>query len=38
MDNRFIEKARNIHGDKYDYSLVKYITAKSKMNYHNTKV
>lgn len=28
--DKFIEKARKVHGDKYDYSLVKYI------NSHNT--
>ena len=27
----FIEKAKNIHGDKYDYSLVKYIHNKEKV-------
>ena len=28
----FIEKAKRIHGDKYDYSLVKYIGNKIKVN------
>ena len=28
---KFIEKARKIHGDKYDYSMVRYITAKEKV-------
>ena len=27
----FIEKARNVHGDKYDYSKVSYINAKTKV-------
>ena len=27
----FIEKAKDIHGDKYDYSLVDYISAKTKV-------
>lgn len=27
----FIEKARKVHGDKYDYSKVKYINAKTKV-------
>ena len=27
----FIEKAKNIHGDKYNYSLVDYVTAKTKI-------
>lgn len=35
----FIRKAKSIHGDKYDYSLVEYVTAhinvKIKCNYHN---
>ena len=34
MDNskndKFIEKARAIHGDKYDYSKINYKTAKTK--------
>lgn len=29
--NEFIEKARNIHGDIYDYSLVNYINAQTKV-------
>jgi len=29
--NEFIEKAKQIHGDKYDYSLVNYIQANSKI-------
>jgi hypothetical protein len=28
---KFIEKARKIHGDKYDYSKVEYISAKEKV-------
>ena len=28
----FIEKSRKIHGDKYDYSNVKYITDRIKVN------
>ena len=27
----FIEKARKVHGDKYDYSKVDYINAKTKV-------
>ena len=27
----FIEKARNVHGDKYDYSKVEYIDARTKV-------
>ena len=27
----FIEKARAIHGDKYDYSKVEYVNAKTKV-------
>ncbi len=27
----FIEKAKNVHGDKYDYTLLKYINAKTKV-------
>ena len=27
----FIEKSKEIHGDKYDYSLVKYINSKTKV-------
>jgi len=27
----FVEKARNIHGDKYDYSKVKYVNSSSKV-------
>jgi len=27
----FIEKAKKIHGDKYDYSLVKYVDTKTKV-------
>jgi hypothetical protein len=27
----FIEKAKNIHGDKYDYSLVEYVTTSHKV-------
>jgi hypothetical protein len=29
--NSFIEKAKKTHGDKYDYSLVKYINCRSKI-------
>lgn len=29
--SKFIEKARLIHGDKYDYSLVEYVDASSKV-------
>ena len=29
--NEFIEKAKKIHGDKYDYSKVEYINAKTKV-------
>lgn len=28
---QFIEKAKNIHGDKYDYSITEYTTAKQKL-------
>jgi len=28
----FIEKAKKVHGDKYDYSLVNYISSKKKVN------
>ena len=31
-NNGFIKKARNIHGNKYDYSLVNYTKNKSKIN------
>ena len=30
-DEQFIEKARNIHGDKYDYSLVEYKNNRTKV-------
>ena len=30
-NEQFIEKARIIHGDRYDYSLVKYMSAKIKV-------
>lgn len=30
-DNKFIEKAKNIHGDKYDYSKVNYINSEIKV-------
>ena len=30
--NIFIDKSRKIHGDKYDYSLVNYINAKTKVS------
>ena len=29
---QFIERAKNIHGDKYNYELVVYTTAKAKVN------
>lgn len=29
---KFIEKARGIHGDKYDYSLVNYKNNKTKVD------
>lgn len=29
---RFIEKAKSIHGDKYDYSLVKYVNCNTKVS------
>ena len=28
----FTEKAKKVHGDKYDYSLVKYINSRTKIN------
>lgn len=28
---KFIEKAKQIHGDKYDYSKVKYVKSKDKV-------
>jgi hypothetical protein len=31
MGNNFIEKAKIMHKDKYDYSLVKYVNAKTKI-------
>lgn len=30
--NNFISKAIKIHGDRYDYSKVNYINAKTKIN------
>ena len=33
----FIEKAKKIHGDKYDYSLVNYIKNNKKINIICTK-
>jgi len=30
-DEEFIEKSKNIHGDKYDYSIIKYINAHTKI-------
>ena len=30
-DNEFIIKAREVHGDKYDYSKVKYVNSKTKV-------
>ena len=32
MTTKFIEKAKEIHGDKYDYTIVQYINAKTKVN------
>ena len=32
MEKQFIEKAKKIHGDKYNYSSVKYINNKTKVN------
>ena len=29
--NEFIKKSKEIHGDKYDYSLVDYINSKTKV-------
>ena len=29
--NEFVEKAKSVHGDEYDYSLVNYINAKTKI-------
>lgn len=29
--NKFIEKAREIHGNKYDYSKVKYLNNRTKV-------
>ena len=31
LTRNFIEKARMMHGDKYDYSAVAYINAKTKV-------
>ena len=31
MKEEFIEKARKIHGDRYDYSKVNYINSKTKV-------
>ena len=31
MKEEFIEKARKIHGDRYDYSKVKYVNSKTKV-------
>ena len=33
--NCFISKAIKIHGDRYDYSNVNYINAKTKINNEN---
>jgi hypothetical protein len=30
-NNKFIEKSKNKHGDKYDYSLVEYVDIKTKV-------
>ena len=32
MNSNFIEKAKKVHGDKYDYSLVNYITSHIKID------
>lgn len=29
--NTFIKKSKNVHGDKYDYTLIKYINTKTKV-------
>lgn len=29
--NKFIKKARDVHGDKYDYSKVEYVNNKTKV-------
>lgn len=29
--NEFIKQARNVHGDKYDYSKVEYVNSKTKI-------
>ncbi len=29
--NKFIKKAKNVHGDKYDYSKVEYINSQTKV-------
>ena len=31
INKNFIEDARNVHGDKYDYSLVDYVKSKNKV-------
>jgi hypothetical protein len=31
IKNKFFEKAKKVHGDKYDYSLVEYVNAKTKV-------
>ena len=31
MKEEFIEKARKIHGERYDYSKVNYINSKTKV-------
>lgn len=30
----FISKAKEVHGDKYDYSLVEDINSRTKNHYH----
>lgn len=30
-DKEFIQKAKEVHGDKYDYSLVEYKNARTKV-------
>ena len=29
--NKFLDKCKNVHGNKYDYSLVNYINNKTKV-------
>ena len=30
-NNEFIKRAKEVHGNKYDYSKVKYVNAKTKI-------